>query len=498
MTDLRSIVIEGARRHSLGGLAVAVVRQGQPATTECLGLADRTTRRPVSPDTVFRIASISKTLTAVGLMQLHEDGLFGLDDPVNTYLKTFRVDSPPGAPEVTFRHLLTHTAGIGELPRVSDLVRRAASGMGRPGSPPADLALLYAGSLRPEVAAGTKWAYANHGFAVLGQLVEDISGDPFASYMRDHVFDRLGMASTDYLRSERVAGKVAAGDHWILGQLRPVKDYDLGLLGPGSVLSSLGDMARYADWLVHPEAGDGARVLRPETLAEMMSPQFSPDPRIEGLGLAFFLDRFGEHRVVGHDGNVPGFASALLVAPDDGVGVVVLTNTGTAIGAQLVAASLMRWVLGVEDPAAVLPKPEVAEIPHLWPELTGYYAPAPGFLTNLRTWLATGGEVEVTVRNRHLVLRALSPLPALRKGLRLHPIDETDPLLFAVNAEGLFVPVAFRRDEAGTVTVMCTGTPALTTFHRRPAWRSSGLRVKALSAAGLAATAYRRLRARRR
>src|SRR5207245_1054633 len=87
-------------------------------------------------------------------------------------------------------------------------------------------------------------------------------------------------------------------DHWILGQLRPVKDYDLGLLGPGSVLSSLGDMARYADWLVHPEAGDGARVLRPETLAEMMSPQFSPDPRIEGLGLAFFLDRFGAHRVL--------------------------------------------------------------------------------------------------------------------------------------------------------------------------------------------------------
>src|SRR5437016_10386397 len=129
MNDLRPMVIAAARRHSLGGVAVAVVRPGGQPLTECLGMADGSQGRTVTPETVFRIASISKTLTALGLMQLYEDGRFQLDDRVNDHLKTFRVEAPPGGSDVTFRHLLTHTAGIGELPRVSDVVRRASWGM---------------------------------------------------------------------------------------------------------------------------------------------------------------------------------------------------------------------------------------------------------------------------------------------------------------------------------------------------------------------------------
>jgi hypothetical protein len=200
--------------------------------------------------------------------------------------------------------------------------------------------------------------------------------------------------------------------------------------------------------------------------------------------------------VAGHDGNVPGFASAILAAPDDGVAVVALTNTGTVLGAHQLAASVMRSLLGVPDPAADLPMAVVPDSPHLWPDLTGHYAPEPGLLTNVRPWQMTGGEVQVLVRKRRLIIRALSPLPVLRKGLRLHPIDEDDPFLFAAVVEGLFVPVAFRRDAAGAASVVCVGAPALATFHRRTAWRSSRVRLRALSAAGLAG-AYRRVRSRR-
>ncbi|MBO0729459.1 MAG: beta-lactamase family protein, partial [Acidimicrobiaceae bacterium] len=466
-------------------------------STTCLGLADQSSSREITHDTVFRIASISKTLTALGLMQLYENGLFELDNPVNNYLKSFRIEAPVGGTEVTFRHLLTHTAGIGEMPRSSELISRAAWGMDRPGSPPADLAIRYRGALRPEVAAGTKWAYANHGFAVVGQLVEDIAGRPLADYMREHVFDRLGMASTDYQRSERVASAMAVGYHWKLRGLRAVKDYDVTLLGPGAALSSLSDMIRYTEAILAGGTGAAGRVVRPETLAEMLSPQYSPDPRLPGLGLAFFLDRFGEHRVAGHDGNLPGFASALLVAPDEGIGVVVLTNNSTMIGAHLLAASLMRSQLGVDDPASCLPRPDVSDRPHLWPELTGHYAPRPGFLTNLRTWQATAGEVQIMVKDRRLVLRALSPLPSLRKGLRLCPIDDSDPFLFAVNVEGLFVPIAFQPAQPGRDAILCVGAPALATLHRRPAWRSSRRRLQSLTLAGLAAATLRRLRSRR-
>jgi hypothetical protein len=212
------------------------------------------------------------------------------------------------------------------------------------------------------------------------------------------------------------------------------------------------------------------------------------------MGLAFFLDRFGSRRVCGHDGNNPGFASSLLVAPDDGVGVVVMTNTSSFIGAHLLAASVLRSRLGVPEPAGLLPRSDVPASPHLWPELTGCYAPNPGFLTNARTWQIAGGEVEVFVRSRRLLIRALSPLPQLRRGLELHATDDADPFLFAFNIEGLIVSVSFATDDAGRVERLCIGAPAMATLHRRPVWRSSRRRLVAGVAGGLAAAAMKRSR----
>ena len=438
MTDLRSLVIDSSRRHGLGGVAVAVVAKDEPPTIECLGLADRTSGRPVAPDTVFRIASISKTLTAICLMQLRDAGLFHLDDAVNNSVKGMRIESPPGAPEVTFRDLLTHTAGIGEVPRISDLVRRDAWGGGRPNAPLVDPTEVYRGALRTEVAAGSKWAYANHGFVILAKLVADIGGAPFVEHLRERVLQPLGMVDTDGLRTERVSHDLATGYHWILGRF---------------------------------------------------------DSRIAtGMGLAFFLDRFDTHRVCGHDGGVPGFASSLLVAPDDGVGVVVMTNTSSFLGAHLLAASVLRSRLGTPDPAGLLPRHDVPASPHVWSELTACYAPKPGFLTNARTWQMAGGEVEVFVRSRRLLIRALSPVPQLRRGVELHPTDDTDPFVFAFTIEGLVVPVSFGTDDAGRVERCHIGAPAMATLHRRPVWRSSRRRLVTVAVGGLAAAAMKRAR----
>jgi CubicO group peptidase (beta-lactamase class C family) len=423
-------------------------------------------------------------------MQLHDQAGFRLDDPVNHYLKGLRIERPPGGAEVTFRHLLTHTSGIGELPRVADVVRSEAWGVGPPFSHPPDLVDLYRGALRTEVAAGSKWAYANHGFAILGKLVADISGVSFVEYMRERVLRPLGMADTDCVRTARVAGELATGYHWIRNRFARVTDRDIILLGPGSVLSSLADMARYCGWLLGDRRHASGDVLASETLREMMSTQFAVDVRLgTSMGLAFFLDRFGTHRICGHDGNNPGFASALLVAPDDGVGVVVMTNTSTFIGAHLLAASVLRAQLGLTDPADVVTRGDVPARPHVWPELTGCYAPRPGFLTNARLWQTVGGEVEVCVRDKRLFMRALSPLSQLRRGVELHATDDADPLLFALSIEGLVVEVAFGTNDAGRVDHVCIGAPAMATLHRRPAWRSSRRRLAVVGASGLAMAA---------
>ena len=328
--------------------------------------------------------------------------------------------------------------------------------------------------------------------------MEDISGTPFAQHMRERVLRPIGMGDADYLRTDGMADALASGYHWMGKRFGPVTDYDMTLLAPGAVRSSIDDMVRYAEWLLASGATGRDQVLATRTRHEMMSAQFSVDARLpSAMGLAFFLDRIGTHRVCGHDGNVPGFASALLVAPDDGVGTIVLTNTSSFIGAHLLAAACLRAALEGTDPGAQIGS-EVEPRPHLWPELVGAYAPLPGFLTNLRSWQLIGGEAEVFVRNRRLLVRALSPLPLLRKGVELHAVDDADPYLFAAEVEGLVVPVAFGTDDAGRVEHLAIGAPANVTLHRRPRWRSSRRRLATAAAAGGVAGALAAARAVRR
>jgi hypothetical protein len=207
------------------------------------------------------------------------------------------------------------------------------------------------------------------------------------------------------------------------------------------------------------------------------------------MGLAFFLHDFDGHRVAGHDGNLPGFASSLLLAPEDQVGVVVLTNTATLFAAHLLAEAILRSELDLLPARSRLPRPGVPEHLETRDELAGYYAPAPGLLTNIRRWSLIGGEVQVLTSGDRLMARALSPSRELRRGARLHPVDRHDPTRFEVAAGGMVVPVVSRRDGDGQV--MCLGHPMLSTLRKRQWWRSSRLRLRALAAAGAAGAAVK-------
>ena len=482
VTDVRSLIEAASRRYGLVGIAAAVVECGTTPRFECVGIADRA-GHAIDTDSIFGIASITKTITAMAVMQLRDEGRFQLDDPVNKYLSNLVVKAPPGAPDVTIRHLLTHTGGIGEVPRVRDLVRREIWGAGRPNAAPADVSAIYGGVLRTEVPAATKWAYANHGFAVLGKLVEDVSGQSFADYTRQRIFDPLGMTKTDAVRSTRVSEGRADPSHWLLGRFRWVNDYDVTLMGPGSVVSTVDDLAKYATSLLDAKP----------VLGEMTTPQFSLDARLPTtMGLGFFLDDFEGHTVCGHDGNNPGFASALWIAPDDGVGVVAVTNTSTMLGMHLLAQKVLRAELGVRD-ATSLAETSAPARPSFWRELSGHYAPQSGSLTNFRTWQMLGGEVQVFVRDRRLFMRALSPIPQLRRGVELRAIDAEDPLLFALKIEGLVVPVAFARSD-DAIDRLAIGAPTMVQLHRRDGRRSSRRRLQVAAASSVGALAIRGVR----
>ena len=500
---LETTVAQVLDRWPSAGLAVAVIRDGDLAWFHGPGLADVAARTPITEDTVFRIASLTKTFTAIAVMQLWEQGLMDLDAPANDYLRTFRlVPAKPDLSPATVRHLLTHTAGVGYWRRLSDLLQPGVGSgdrAARSGAQP--LADYYRQGLPVEVEPGTKWVYSNHGFAALGQIVEDVSGQPLDRYLRERIFDPLGMEHTDLNRSERVSPYLATGYVLRSRGLKPVADREVPTPGGGGMYATTADIGRYVAALLRMAANDHGSVLRPETVATMFRPHFQPDPRVPGMGLAFELGQEGDHRTVGKTGILSGFHSAIALAPEAGIGVIVFSNTGGLDGRGAptpLATMLLRLLLGLSvDPIRI----DIAPRPETWSDICGWYSPAPGPVTNLALRALMGAGPEVVVQGGHLMLKPLTPIPAMRRGFRLYPDDPDDPRVFRIYFPefGMNLRVVFDGGpEDGTATRLLLDVMS---FDRRPdlrnprPWLTGGL---AAATAALAVRGVLRHRASRR
>jgi CubicO group peptidase (beta-lactamase class C family) len=498
---LRARVDEILDRRPAVGLAVGVVRDGRLESFIGHGVADAAAGRPITEDTVFRIASISKTITAIAVMQLWEQGLVDLDAPATDYLRAYRlVPANAGWRPATLRHLLTHTAGIPETIRPWGALQPDFGESVKAGRPLPSLAGFYRGGLRLEAEPGTRFRYGNHGFATLGQIVEDVSGTPLDRYFRERIFEPLGMTDSDLLRSDMVKARLATG--YTLGAAgpKPVTERDMITAGAASVYSTPRDMARYLAALLGGGANEHGSVLRPATVAEMFAPQYQPDPRIPGIGLAFFRADLGGHPAVEHQGIHPGFTSQVFLSPDDGVGVMAFTN-GARLGMLWLPFEidgLLRWLIGVPEDGI---RADVPQRPELWGELCGWYH-LRGPLTDVRLRGMVGAGAEVFVRGDRLMVRPLNPLPVLYRGFPLHPDDPADPYVFRMDlgAFGLgSARVVFSRGPDGRVTSGHLDVMPMT-LHKQPARTNPRLwATGALYAAGTIATlvaARRRLKGR--
>ncbi|NKQ56063.1 beta-lactamase family protein [Amycolatopsis sp. K13G38] len=431
-------------------MALGVVRDGALEFFHGHGFADLESRTPVTEDTVFRIGSLTKTITAIAILQLRDQGLLDLDAPAEQYLRAYRLipaaarHRPP-----TVRHLLTHTAGLAELlhpTRALSPVLGETVPFGRRVPP---LAEFYRGRLRLVAEPGTTFTYSNHGFATLGQIIEDLTATPLDRYLREHVFEPLGMTHTDLGRSARVSARLATGYELRSRGPRPVGDVELVTSGAGGVYSTMRDMARYLAAL----QGRGSDILPAATLAELFTPHYQPDPRLPGMGLAFFRHDLGGHPVVEHDGVMPGFNSLISLAPHDRTGIAVFTNG--AHGAHLwlgtEVAGILRRLLEVADPHV---RTGLAHRPETWNELCGWYS-FRGSPRDVQKWFIAGARV--LARHGRLVLRPVTPIPALARGLPLHPDDDADPYVFRVDlsAFGLGTSrVIFTRSPGGGVSAL--------------------------------------------
>lgn len=298
-------------------------------------------------DGQYRIGSITKTLTAVLVMQARDEGRLGLDDPLGAHL------GDVGYGEVTLRDALAHVSGMQSEPRGAWWERTRGGDF-------ATLAAANDGSGR--VAGAGEWFhYSNLGYGLLGEVLSRTYAVPWRRLVNERLLGPLGMRATSYLpRPGAQAG-------WSVDHFTGIRVHepltDTGAMAPaGQLWSTLGDLVTWGQLLagVHPD------VLAPATLAEMQQP-VTPD---YGLGLMLGLHPGG--RLVGHNGSMPGFLAALHVDPDSGIGSVVLANATTGIDSRALAVSLIEGDPDADDerpppwrPTVALPD-EVLGVPGVW------------------------------------------------------------------------------------------------------------------------------------
>ena len=464
--DLERWVAEVLNRWPAVGLGVGIVRDGLLDDFYGHGVADIAAGTPITEDTGFRVASISKTITGVAVMQLWEQGLLDLDAPANRFLRAYRlVPADPGWRPATIRDLLTHTAG---LPEVAVPRRAFMPDFGesvRLGRPVPSLAEYYGGQVRLVAEPGTRFRYGNHSFATLAQIVEDVSGEPLHRYFHDHVFEPLGMDDTELLWTPAVASRLATGYEMSRRGPKEVAPRQMVTAGAASVTSTPRDMARYVAALLGGGSNEHGTVLKPETVAMMFAPQYQPDPLIAGMGLAFFRADLGGRPAGEHQGTIPGFHSQLFFAPADGVGVIAFTNGSWRPDFWLPfeVSELLRRLLGIPSDRI---RTDVPRRPETWPDLCGWYQVS-GPFTDLRVRGFAGAGAEVFVRGGQLMLRMLDPIPMLYRGFPLLPDDPEDPYVFRVDVSALGLGstrVVFRQDAGRTTRLHLEVMPM--TLHK--------------------------------
>ncbi len=349
-----------ARRH-LPGLGIGVVEGGELTFAEGFGHADIVLGKPQTPDTRQRIGSITKTMVSLCLMALVDEGRFSLDSRVAELLPD--IEFKGRSDLLTLRHLLTHTGGLGEAPNLEDLSKPFDLLFYEtdPGTP---LAELYSDGITIEAEPGTKYAYANHGFALLGEIVSRAEKMPLAEVMERRVFAPLGMKATDLIDqphpdlSRGYSQAPTQEDRALLDLLGvqlesedPVDGHNLpgkfvrvwGNGGAGAVQSTVTDMGRYAEALLR--GGDG--IVKPETLQAMTSDQWRPDSRLPGWGLGFAVRGSGRERRFSHGGSVfGGWSSFFAVYPELNAALIIHLNLYYDAFDRLITPPLVEAFLG--------------------------------------------------------------------------------------------------------------------------------------------------------
>lgn len=321
------------------GLSVAIVHDQDLLWSGASGLANLQTGQAAETDTIYGICSISKLFTGVAVMQLRDQGMVTLDDPVSSLLPWFNLrQNFEGSPEITLRAMLTHSSG---LPRESDF----PYWMGP------DFTFPTTADIRQELGSQTTlypadryFQYSNLGLTLVGEIVAEKSGEDYASYVKNHILTPLNLTDTDTgfptdSREPRIATGYSDPGRDFVFEVMP--RYDANGITPAAGFASTAlDLVKFASWQFRVLENESDDILAPNTLREMQRVQWMDWDWDTARGLAFGVYRTDGRTLVGHGGSCPGFNTRLAIDPLSKYAVSILTNRNNVDLGSYVSAML--------------------------------------------------------------------------------------------------------------------------------------------------------------
>jgi CubicO group peptidase (beta-lactamase class C family) len=309
---------------NIPGAALAIIEGDQIVHIKGFGVSSPDGKTP-TPQTPFVICSLTKSITALAVMQLVEAGKIELDAPVQRYLPWFTLADPQAAAQITVRHLLVQSSGLSQVTGWKTMVNFDDS-PDASGKQARQLA-----TFKPSRPAGLAFEYSNTNYNLLGLIVEAASGEAYADYVQNHIFDPLDMTHT--YTSLAAAKQIGMSTGYISWFGIPVAVPDLptpsGSLASGQVISSVEDMAHYLIMQLNGGRYGNAQILSPEGIAEMHSPGVdatSMGVDLGDYGMGWIITQTSQGNRIWHDGTNPNYFSYMALLPDQNKGMVLLVN----------------------------------------------------------------------------------------------------------------------------------------------------------------------------
>ncbi len=344
--ELRSVIEYEIQQKQLPAFSISLIDDQSTVWAEGFGFQDATGQERATANTVYRVGSVSKLFTDIGVMQLVEEGKLELDAPVQRYLPNFRpkaASAKSNSGAISLRQLMSHRSG---------LVRETPVGNYFDPSEPtlqATVASLNATSLVYEPNTRTK--YSNAAVAVVGAILESQLQETHPDRIRRTIFEPLDMNASSFVVTDAIAPQLATGwMHTYDGRRFEAPMFLLGTGPAGNLYSSVVDLAKFVHCLFREGKTKTGRIASAETLKLMMTPITDADGKSQGFGLGFHVQNLDGHVKVGHGGAIYGFSTQLEVLPERRLGAVVATSLDGANGVlQRIADHALRLMIAVQD-----------------------------------------------------------------------------------------------------------------------------------------------------